>query len=155
MADSTLAGQTLKIGDVQCIDIGNDPEVAPMLGHGVENRGHLLRKSAAQFLYDRQALKDIRCMFAFIKTHRFVQRDAKHAVRVFEVSTVFREEESFSVRQDRAPILPNRVIPAGLNAGQKFSPKKVQIIAKRILKDSGLLRQVKLGRYTPRLSSAE
>jgi hypothetical protein len=71
------------------------------------------------------------------------------------LGTLLGEEESFGVRQDTTPILTNGVIPAGLNAGQKFLSQEFQSIAKRILKNSGFLRQVKLGRYTPRLSSLE
>jgi hypothetical protein len=97
--------------------IGHNAEAAGMFSHGVNHRVDVHRQAGTQ-LADHANFLAGAVRFAFV-SHRYdlIQRDAKHHVGIFELAGVRKKQKSFIDRQDGAPVLLNRVIPAGLGAG--------------------------------------
>jgi hypothetical protein len=98
-----------------------------MLPHGVQHGVDAKRQASAELSGNFDSLTGLLPITMSLEVDGFVERYTEHAIDVFELFGVIREERPFSVGKDGSPVLLDGVVPTYRGTGiQKVSPKKGQ-----------------------------
>jgi len=123
-ARRTLRPLGAEVPDLERRQVRNNSEVPSLLAHGMQDRAQAQNQAVAEFRSDTGGFLGHGVLTAPPQREGTVVGDAQHQIGVFEFVGVGVEKGRFAFRQERAPVLLNRVILAESGATtHRFSPE--------------------------------
>ena len=106
----------------QRVEVGENAEMTRTLAHTVENRGQAQGKTRTEFRGDGDRIAKNEKGARIAQADSLIQGNAEGEIGITQFGGVSVEENGFGFRQEGAPILLNRIIPAGRDAGTHGLP---------------------------------